>query len=69
MREIREAYKILFRKPRHRLEDNIRMGLKEILFDVMDCVHLAQGRDQWWSLMKQGNETCGPMKEMNFLTS
>lgn len=78
MREIRKAYKILFRKPererplgkpRHRLEDNIRVGLKETLFDVMDCVHLAQGRDQWWPRVKQDNETWGPMKEMNFVTS
>jgi hypothetical protein len=48
--KMRNAYKILvrklegrrpFRRPRLRLEDNIRMDLREIRWKVMDCIHLA----------------------------
>jgi hypothetical protein len=54
--EIRNAYKILVRKPegnrpfgrpRHKWEGNIRMDLREIGWKVVDWVHLAQDRDQW----------------------
>jgi hypothetical protein len=34
-------------RPRRRLEDNIRMDLKEIGWEVVDWIHLAQERD-WW---------------------
>jgi hypothetical protein len=27
------------------------MVLKEIVWKVMDCMHLAQDRDQWWALV------------------
>jgi hypothetical protein len=49
------AYNILVGKPeekrplgrcRHRWEDNIRMDLREIGWEVVDWIHLAQGRDQ-----------------------
>jgi len=30
-----------------RWEDNIRMGLREIGWEVVDWMHLAQDRDQW----------------------
>jgi hypothetical protein len=33
-----------FGRPRRRYEDNIRMGLPEILCKDMDYVHLAQGQ-------------------------
>jgi hypothetical protein len=32
---------------RHRWEDNIRMGLREIGWVSVDWIHLAQDRDQW----------------------
>jgi hypothetical protein len=32
---------------RRRWEDNIRMDLREIGWKVVDCIHLAQDRDQW----------------------
>jgi hypothetical protein len=53
--EMRNAYKILVRRPegkrslgrhRHRWEDNIRMDLREIGWEGMDWIHLAQDRDQ-----------------------
>jgi hypothetical protein len=51
------AYKILVRKrkgkrplrrPRHRWEYNVRMDLKEIGWEGMDWIHLAEGGNQWW---------------------
>jgi hypothetical protein len=39
------------RRPRHRRDDNIRMGLREIGWEGVDWKYLAQDRDQWWALM------------------
>jgi hypothetical protein len=33
--------------PRRRREDNIRMDLREIGWEGVDWIHLAQDRDQW----------------------
>jgi hypothetical protein len=56
--DIRNAYKILVRKPqrkspRHRYtwEDNINMDLREIGWEFVNWIHLAQARDQWWALV------------------
>jgi hypothetical protein len=52
----RNAYRILVGKPegkrplgrpRRRWEDNIKMDLREIEWDGMDWIDLAQDRDQW----------------------
>jgi hypothetical protein len=54
MGEMRNAYRILVGKydgkrphgrPRHRWENNIKMGLREIRFGGVDWIHLAQDRD------------------------
>jgi hypothetical protein len=54
MEEMRNAYKMLVRKPegkrplrraRHRWYGNIRMDLKEIGWESVDWIHLAQDRD------------------------
>jgi len=37
---------------RRRLEDNIRMELREIWSEVVDWNHLVQERDQWWTVVK-----------------
>jgi hypothetical protein len=56
----RNAYRILVGKPedkrplgrpRRRWVDNIKMDLREIGWDGMDWIDLAQDRDQWWSLV------------------
>jgi hypothetical protein len=56
MAEMRNEYIILVGKPvenrrlekrRHRWEDNIRMDVKEIGWEVVDWIHLAEDRDQW----------------------
>jgi hypothetical protein len=54
--EKRNAYRILLGKPegkrslgrpRHRWVDNIKMNLKDIGWDSMNWIDLAQDRDQW----------------------
>jgi len=35
-------------RPRRRWEDNIRMDIRET---VWDCVDLAQDTDQWWAVV------------------
>jgi hypothetical protein len=39
-------------KPRRRWVDNINMDLREIGWDGMDWIDLAQDRDQWRALVK-----------------
>jgi hypothetical protein len=60
MGEKRNAYKILAGKPegkrplgrpRHRWVDNIKMDLREIGWDGVDWIDLAQNRDQWRALV------------------
>jgi len=57
---MRSVYKILvlesegkrpLRRPRRRWEDNIRMDLKEIGWEGVYWIHLAQDRDQWRALV------------------
>jgi hypothetical protein len=56
----RNAYRVLVGKPegtrplgrpRCRWEGNIEMHLNELRWGGMDCIHLAQDRDQWWAVM------------------
>jgi hypothetical protein len=60
--ETRKAYRILIGKPerkrplgrhrrRRRWEDNIKMYLREIRSEDLDCTLLAQERDQWRALV------------------
>jgi hypothetical protein len=60
MEEVRGAYNILVGRPegrrplgrsRRRLEDNIKMDLREIGFRDVDWIHWAQDRDRWRCLV------------------
>jgi hypothetical protein len=60
MGETRNAYRILvgepegkrpLGRPRCRWVDNIKMDLREIGWDGVDWIELAQDIYQWWALM------------------
>jgi hypothetical protein len=34
-------------RPRHRWDDGIKMDLREIGWEGVEWIHLAQGRDRW----------------------
>jgi hypothetical protein len=60
MREKRNAHRILVGKPegkrplgrpRRRRVDNIKMDLREIGWDGVDWIDMAQDRDQWRALV------------------
>jgi hypothetical protein len=40
-----------YRRPRHGRDYNIKVDLKEIRWDVLDWIALAQDRDRWWALV------------------
>jgi hypothetical protein len=71
MGEKMNAYRIVVGNPegkrplgrlRRRWVDNIKMDLREISWDGMDWVDLAQDRDQWRALFEYGNESSGSIK-------
>jgi len=43
--------KRLLGRPRHRWEDNIRMDLREIVWEGVNWIYLSQDRDQWQALL------------------
>jgi hypothetical protein len=38
-------------RPTHRWEDNIKMVPRQIAWDVVNWIHLAQNRDRWRALV------------------
>jgi hypothetical protein len=61
MREKRNAYRILVGnpegkrprgRPKRRWVDNIKMDLREIGWDGVDWIDLAQDRDNWRTLVR-----------------
>jgi hypothetical protein len=38
-------------RPRHRWEDNIKVGLQGMGFGGVDWIELTQDRDRWWALV------------------
>jgi hypothetical protein len=58
--EKRNVYRLLVGKPEGKKPlgrpgrmwvDNIKMYLREIGWDGMDCIDLAQDRDHWWAFV------------------
>jgi hypothetical protein len=65
------AYKILVRKPEgktplgkpiHRWVDNIKIDLREIGWDGVDWIDVAQNRKQWRFSCEHDNESSGSIK-------
>jgi len=54
-------------KPKHRWEDNSRKDLREIVWEGVDWIHLAQDRDRWWALVNAVMVLRGSMKGREFL--
>jgi hypothetical protein len=78
MGEIWNAYNILVGKlegkrplgrPRRRWEDNVRVDLREIGWECMDWMHLAQDRDHWLPLVNTVMKSRFPADAVNILTS
>jgi hypothetical protein len=45
-------------RPRHRWEDSIKMDLREVGYEGMDWIDLAQDRDRWLAHVN-AKRTCG----------
>jgi hypothetical protein len=67
MREKKNAYRILVGKPegkrplgtpRRRWVNNIKMDLREIGWDRVEWIEMAQDRDQWRALEPLGSIKC-----------
>jgi hypothetical protein len=78
MGEKRNAYRILVGKPeekrplgrpRYRWVDNIKMDLREIGWNGMDWIDLAQDRDRWRALVKTVMNLRVPENAGKFLSS
>jgi hypothetical protein len=55
-------------RPRCRWVDSIKIDLGELLWDGMDWIDLAQGRDQWRDFCEHGNGPSGSI-DGKFLSS
>jgi hypothetical protein len=69
------AYKILVRKSEgkrphgnlgRRRERNIRMDFKEVWFQGLEWIHLAQDRAQWWVLVNMVMKPSGYIRGGEF---
>jgi hypothetical protein len=78
MREKRNAYRILVGIPkgkrplgrsRCRRVENIKMGLRDIGWDGMDWIDLAQNRDQWRALVNTLMNLQVPQKLLSICTN
>jgi hypothetical protein len=65
------VYRIFVGKPeikrplrsfRHWWENNIKMDLTEMRWGCMDCIDLAEDRDQWRGPYEHGNEPSVSLK-------
>jgi hypothetical protein len=48
-------------------EDNIKIDLKVISWEILDEFHLAQGRDQWLSAMNMAKQVQDSITVGDFL--
>jgi hypothetical protein len=74
----RNTYRILvgkpegkkpLQRPRRRCVDNIKMELRELGWDGMDWIDVAQDRDQWRALVNMVMDLWFPLNTGKFLSS
>jgi hypothetical protein len=53
-------------RPRYSWEYDIRIDLREVGCDDVDCIHLAEDRDQWQAVVNS-NGTSGSIKGGEFV--
>jgi hypothetical protein len=58
-----------FGRPKRRWEDDIKMHLEGIRWEVVDRLYVSQDRDQLWALANTVMNLRFPLKAGNFLTS
>jgi len=56
-------------RPKYRWKDGIIMYLREIGWEGVDWLHLAQDRDQWRSVVDTVMNLRVPQQTVNFLSS
>jgi len=56
-------------RPRHRMEDIIRMHLRETGWEGVERMHLAQDRDPWWGFVNTVMNLQVAYKAWRLLTS
>jgi hypothetical protein len=78
MRERRGMHQISVGKPegkrplgrrRYRLENNIKMDIKEVVWEGMNWLDLAQNRDRWQARLNAVMKLQVPYNAGNFMTS
>ena len=78
MWERRDVYRVLRgtpegkrspERPRHRWEDNMKMGLREVGCGGMDWIDLAQKRDKWRTFVNAVTKIRVPLNAGNVLTN
>jgi hypothetical protein len=57
------------KRPRPKGEYTIKINVKEVRLQGVDCIHLDQGTDKWQAFAKAAMSLRVPYKGKNFLTS
>jgi hypothetical protein len=66
---VKPEAKTLLGRPRRRWVEKIKMNLREIGWDGMDWIDLAQDRDQWWALVNMTMNFRVLCNAVNFLST
>jgi len=47
-------------RPSCRWDDDIKMDLKAVACDGGEWIHMIQGKDKWWTVVKTVMKLCAP---------